>query len=290
MPNLGAHVSTAGGLHTAFERATTATCQVVQIFSKNQRQWHAKPLSDQHIQQFRTAHESWGSGPVIVHDSYLINMASPDDSLWQKSIAAFADELQRCEQLGIPMLVTHPGAHVGSGEAAGLARIGAALNQLLEQEIGGTTQILLETTAGQGSTLGYQFEHLAQLIALTEKHPRIGICVDTCHIFAAGYDIRTAATYTQTIDSLLHHIDQERIRAFHLNDSQGELGSRRDRHAAIGAGAIGIEGFRQLMNDPRFTHVPMVLETPKEPDESADTINLATLRNLRHTPAQGAAL
>ncbi len=281
MPNLGAHVSTAGGLHTAFERAATATCNVVQIFSKNQRQWNAKPLTTSDIDQFRSAHTAWGGGPLIVHDSYLINMASPDDALWERSIAAFQVELERCEQLGVQALVTHPGAHVGAGEEAGLERFGAALRRILDQGSGGTTKILLETTAGQGTCLGHSFEHLARLIELSNGHERVGICFDTCHVLAAGYDFRTPATYAATFAELERLVGLERLQAFHLNDSKGDLGSHLDRHTHIGAGNVGLEGFRLIMNDPRFAHIPMVLETPKEPDETADQKNLQTLRDLR---------
>ena len=288
MPNLGAHVSTAGGLHRAFERAVAATCHVVQIFSKNQRQWQAKPLTDKELDAFKAEHRAWGGGPLIVHDSYLINLGSPDDALWEKSIAAFAHELERCDQLGVPALVTHPGAHVGSGEDRGLERVGAALRRLLNDGIGGDTQILLEITAGQGTTLGHRFEHLQRLLELTEGHERVGVCFDTCHAFASGYDFRTPATYAATFDAFDHLIGLDRLRAFHLNDSKGDLGSHLDRHMHIGAGMIGLTGFSLLMNDPRFTAIPMALETPKEPDETADQVNLQSLRALRDAAvAQG---
>lgn len=285
MANLGAHVSTSGGLHTVFERAGQATCKVVQIFSKNQKQWQAKPLEAADIARFKDAHRDFGACPLIVHDSYLINMASPDDALWEKSIAAFAVELERCEQLGIPYLVTHPGAHVGSGEAAGLERIGAALRRLLAMGVGGETTILLETTAGQGTALGNRFEHLGQLLELTDGHQRVGVCMDTCHVLAAGYDFRTPELYGAMMDEFERQIGLDRLKAFHLNDSKTDLGSRVDRHTHIGEGFVGLEGFRSLLNDQRFASHPMVLETPKEPDETADNKNLATLRGLRHEAA-----
>lgn len=285
MANLGAHVSTSGGLHTVFERAGLATCNVVQIFSKNQKQWQARPLEVADIDRFKDAHREFGGCPLIVHDSYLINMASPDDTLWEKSIAAFAVELERCDQLGIPYLVTHPGAHVGSGEAAGLERIGAALRRLLELGVGGDTTILLETTAGQGTALGHRFEHLGRLLELTDGHQRVGVCLDTCHVLAAGYDFRTPEQYAAMMADFERHIGLDRLKAFHLNDSKTDLGSKVDRHTHIGEGFIGLEGFRSLLNDQRFARHPMVLETPKEPDETADNKNLATLRGLRHEAA-----
>lgn len=281
MPNLGAHVSTVGGLHTAFERAQATTCHVIQIFTKSQRQWNAKPLTAADCANFQAAHREAGLPPLIAHDSYLINLGSPDDGLWEKSIAAFRVELERCQQLGVGSLVTHPGAHVGSGEAAGLDRVGAALRRLLVEDVGGETQILLEITAGQGTALGHSFEHLARLIELCDGHPRLGICFDTCHGLAAGYDFRTAKGYQTTFDHFDRLIGIERLRAFHLNDSKNDLGSRVDRHTHIGEGFVGLAGFELIMNDPRFQTIPMALETPKEPDESADIRNLATLRGLR---------
>lgn len=285
MPNLGAHVSTSGGLHTVFERAGQTNCHVVQLFSKNQKQWNAKPLLDSDITRFRAAHRDFGGCPLLVHDSYLINLASPDDVLWEKSIAAFAVELERCQHLGIPYLVTHPGAHVGSGETAGLERVGAALRRVLHADVGGDTTILLETTAGQGTALGHRFEHLARLLDLADGHGRVGVCLDTCHILAAGYDFRTPEGYAATFEQFDHSIGLERLKAFHLNDSKTDLGSRVDRHTHIGEGSIGREGFRLLVNDLRFQAHPMVLETPKDPDESADIMNLQTLRGLRHAAA-----
>lgn len=286
MANLGAHVSTAGGLVRAFERAQTATCNVIQLFVKNQRQWQAKPLTPAEIADFRSAHSAWGGGPLIVHDSYLINLGSSDPALWQKSLAAFSDELERCAALGIPALVTHPGAHVGAGEATGLENVGRALRHILDNAIGGEVRILLETTAGQGTTLGARFEHLARLIELTDGHERIGVCFDTCHALAAGYDFRTAEGYAATMGDFERLIGLERLQAFHLNDSKGDVGSHLDRHTHIGDGHIGLAGFAHLMRDPRFAAVPMVLETPKEPDESADLVNLQRLRDLRTPPVE----
>lgn len=276
----GAHMSTSGGLHKAFGHGERAGCDTIQIFSKNQQQWRGKPLLDEDVARFKAEQQRCGMAPLIVHDSYLINLASPKDELWEKSIAAFADELERCQALGIPYLVTHPGAHTGAGEAAGLEREAEALNRLLGAGVGGDTIILLETTAGQGTCLGQRFEHLAYLIERASQPERIGICVDTCHMLAAGYDIRTPEACAATFAEFDRVIGVERIKAFHLNDSQKDLGSRVDRHAHIGKGCVGLEGFRAIVNDPRFAALPMILETPKGDDLAEDIENLAALRGL----------
>ncbi|MFN8570090.1 MAG: deoxyribonuclease IV [Kouleothrix sp.] len=276
----GAHMSISGGLHKAFGHGERAGCDTIQIFSKNQQQWRAKPLAEAEIAQVRAEQQRCGMSPLIVHDSYLINLASPNDELWEKSIAAFADELERCRLLGIPYLVTHPGAHTGSGEAAGLQREAVALNRLLDAGVGGDVMILLETTAGQGSCLGYRFEHLAQLIEQTSRADRLGVCVDTCHLLAAGYDIRSAEACAATFAEFDRVIGLARIKAFHLNDSQKDLGSKVDRHTHIGAGYVGIAGFHAIVNDPRFAELPMILETPKGDDLAEDLENLARLRAL----------
>ncbi len=276
----GAHMSISGGLFKAFAHGERAGCDTIQIFSKSQQQWKAKPLSEKDIELFKNEQQRTGYAPLVVHDSYLINLASPSDELWEKSIAAFREELERCHALGIPYLVTHPGAHTGSGEEAGLAREADALNRLFAEGVGGDVLVLLETTAGQGSCLGHRFEHLARLIELVEQNERLGVCVDTCHILAAGYDIRTPEAYAATFDEFNRVVGVERIKAFHVNDSQKGLGSRVDRHAHIGEGEIGIEGFRSLVNDPRFCDVPMILETPKGDDLAEDIANLAKLRDM----------
>jgi deoxyribonuclease-4 len=274
-------MSVAGGLHLAFERAHAAGCTALQIFSKSERQWHAKPLTDEAIAQFRAAQARTAINSVIVHDSYLINLASPKDDLWHKSIAAFGHEMERCERLDVPYLVTHPGAHTGAGADAGLRREADALNRLFADGVGGSTMVLLETTAAQGTTLGGRFEELAWLLEHTAAFPeRIGVCVDTCHIFAAGYDFRTPEGYAAVFDSLVALVGVERIKAFHLNDSKGTLGGHLDRHAAIGEGEIGLDGFRLVLNDARFVGLPMVLETPKGEDDAEDRRNLATLHAL----------
>lgn len=277
---LGAHMSIAGGLHKAFGHGEKAGCTALQIFSKNQQQWRAKPLTADEIAQFAAERQRHADWPLVVHDSYLINLASPKDDLWEKSIAAFGEELERCAALGIPYLVTHPGAHTGSGEEAGLQREADALNRLLDAGVGGDVMVLLETTAGQGTCLGYRFEHLARLTELVAHQERLGICVDTCHLLAAGYDIRTPEAYAATFAEFDRVIGLDRIRVFHVNDSQKDLGSRIDRHTHIGEGCVGLEGFRALVNDPRFKELPMILETPKNDDLAEDIANLATLRGL----------
>jgi len=276
----GAHMSISGGLHKAFGHGERAGCEALQIFSKNQQQWRAKPLTEADIAMFKAEHQRCGAWPLAVHDSYLINLATPGDELWEKSIAAFGEELERCAALGIPYLVTHPGAHTGSGEDAGLRREADALNRLFKEGVGGDVLVLLETTAGQGTCLGYRFEHLARLIELVEHQERLGICVDTCHILAAGYDIRTPEAYTATFAEFDRLVGLDRIKVFHVNDSQKGLGSRVDRHTHIGEGEIGIEGFRALVNDARFVDLPMILETPKGEDLAEDIANLAQLRGL----------
>ncbi len=276
----GAHMSISGGLHKAFARGETAGCDTVQIFSKNQQQWRAKPLIETDISLFKAEQQRSGFEPLIVHDSYLINLASPNDELWEKSIAAFGEELERCALLGIPYIVTHPGAHVGSGEEAGLLREAVAFNRLFDAGIGDGVTVLLETTAGQGTTLGYRFEHLARLMELINRTERLAVCVDTCHILAAGYDIRTPETYAATFAEFDQVVGIQHIKAFHLNDSQKDLGSRVDRHTHIGEGCIGIEGFRSLVNDARFAGLPMILETPKGEDLAEDIVNLEKLRGL----------
>lgn len=276
----GAHISVAGGLHQAFTRGQTAGCQTLQIFTKSERQWKAKPLTDDGIVEFKNEAKRTGIAPLLAHASYLINLASPDDNLWYRSIDAFAEELERCRLLDIPYLVLHPGAHTGSGMEAGLRRVADALDQLFARGAGGNVTVLLETTAGQGTCLGGSFEELAEMIALLRDPERAAVCVDTCHIFAAGYDFSSPEGYAATFDRLIEVLGRGRIAAFHLNDSKGAAGSHLDRHEAIGDGRIGVEGFRHLVNDPRFCGLPMILETPKGDDGAEDIRNLATLRGL----------
>ena len=281
---LGAHISTAGGLHQAFARGEAVGCNTVQIFSKNERQWQAKSLTEEQIAQFKAEATRAGLSPLMVHASYLINLAAPGDELWVRSTEACADELDRCAQLGIPYLVLHPGAHTGSGTEAGLKRVATAVDLIVEAGHGGDVKLLLETTAGQGTCLGGRIEELAAILDLLRNPERVAICADTCHLFAAGYDLATPEGYTATFDRLIELLGLDQIRAFHLNDSKGTLGSHLDRHEAIGEGEIGLEGFRQLINDSRFCGLPMVLETPKGKDGAEDRHNLATLRGLYSWP------
>jgi deoxyribonuclease IV len=276
----GAHMSVAGGCSKAFDRAEKAGCDSLQVFTKNSNQWRAKPLTDEEVLQWEKRRSETGIWPVVAHDSYLINLASPKDDLWEKSIEAFGIELQRCQQLGIRYLVTHPGSHTGSGEAAGLARVSEALNRLHDEMPDLNILTLLETTAGQGTNLGACFEHLATICEGVEDKSRVGYCLDTCHIFAAGYDFRTPDYYAETMNQFDDMLGIQHLHAIHLNDSKHDLGSRRDRHEHIGQGFIGHDGFRQFVNDPRLADVPGLLETKKDEDLKEDIENLATLRGL----------
>ena len=217
---------------------------------------------------------------VLSHSAYLINLGSPDDALWQRSINAMADEIVRAEALKLVGVVLHPGGHMGAGEEAGIARIVAGLDQVHDMTPGHKTLTLLETTAGQGTHLGYRFEQLRAMMDGVKEPDRIGFCVDTCHIFAAGYDIRTPETYAATMDEFDRVVGLNRIKGFHFNDSKKDLGSRVDRHDGIGSGFLGLDPFGFILNDPRFADVPMILETPKSEDMHEDVENLALLRSL----------
>ncbi len=282
MPFLGAHESIAGGLHLAFKRIQQVGGESLQIFTRNQRQWKAAPLSTDEIAEFTHAWNEAGNMPVASHASYLINLGSSKAEQAEKSVVALADELQRCALLGISFVVFHPGSHGGAGVEKGLDNVTTHLDQVIERAGDGckAVTILLETTAGQGTGLGYRFEELAYVLEKTKYSDRLGVCVDTCHIFAAGYDIRTPEAYEATFAEFDRIIGLDRIRFFHLNDSKKELGSRVDRHEHIGKGCIGLEGFRSLMNDHRFRHHAMTLETPKGKDLAEDRENLAVLRSL----------
>lgn len=280
--NLGAHMSIAGGVHLALQRGKSIGCNAVQLFVKSSNQWRAKALSPEEIDRFHKENASLTPGFVIAHTSYLINIASPDPALLKKSADSLLVELERCAILGIPYLVLHPGSHRGAGIDQGVGTIAATLNDLFEKTAGDGVSILLEITAGQGNTIGSTFEELAGIIDLVEDRSRVGVCFDTCHAFAAGYDIRTKKTYNATFRALDDIIGFDYLRAFHLNDSLKEFGSRRDRHTHIGKGEIGIEAFANLMRDKRFFDRPMVLETPKGPEMKEDVENLALLRSLRN--------
>lgn len=280
MPLLGAHMSIAGGVHLAFERMKEIGGRALQIFTTNQRQWKPYPLSPESIQRFRTNWEESGKVPVAAHGLYLINLAAADELTLSRSITAMAGELRRCEALGIQYLVMHPGAHVGEGPERGLARLAANLDKAMEAAQAPSVSILLETTAGQGSGLGSTFEQIRFILDASRYGPGMGVCFDTCHAFAAGYDIRTEDAYRETMSRFDAIVGLDRLKFFHLNDSKRELASHVDRHEHIGKGRIGLEGFRRLLNDPRFRNHPMVLETPKGKDMKEDRENLRILRSL----------
>jgi deoxyribonuclease IV len=282
MAILGAHMSIAGGYYKAVEAAQRVGCDCVQLFTKNNNQWRAKELTDEDASRFKTALVELKIAHPIAHDSYLINLASPDRELWKKSVDAFIVELLRAERLGIPFVVTHPGAYTTSSESAGIAAIARALDEVHRQTRGIATQCLLETTAGQGSCLGWQFEQLAAMIDAVKDPDRLGVCFDTCHVFAAGYPMGSEKDYKATMRSLDKSVGLKLVRAFHLNDSLKPLGSRVDRHAHIGRGELGRASFKFLMNDRRFRKVPMYLETPKGDEKGIDldVINLRVLRRL----------
>lgn len=278
--DFGTHASASGGVHKALQRAVDVGATSCQIFSKNERQWLAKPLDPAVVEEFRGERERTGIRQMVVHDSYLINLASPKDDIHEKSMAAFADELERCHTLQIQYLVTHPGAHTGSGVEAGIRKFADSLNRLHDQLPHITAITCLETTAGQGTTLGRSFEELAQIIDLVEAKDRVGVCLDTCHIFAAGYDIRTPDAYDATMDAFDSVVGLDKLRVIHLNDSKMPFASNRDRHEHIGEGEIGNEGFRSLVNDSRLSGLPGILETEKDPDGMHDRRNLELLRSL----------
>ncbi len=275
-------MSISGGYYRAVEIASDMGCDCVQLFTKNNNQWRAKEITDDDVKRFQTTLQERRIGHPIAHNSYLINLAAPDDVLWRKSIDAHRVELERAEMLGIPYVVAHPGAFTTSSEELGLKRIIAGLNEIHAETRGLKTRTLLETTAGQGSCLGCKFEHLAEIIAGVKDPEWLGVCLDTCHVFAAGYPLGTQKEYRATMKSLDATIGVTQVLAFHLNDSAKPFGSRVDRHAHIGQGHLGLEPFRNLLNDSRFRKVPMYLETPKEEGdgEHMDKANLRTLRSL----------
>lgn len=282
---LGAHMSIAGGLYRALERGAELACGAVQIFVKNQRQWAARPLSGDEVRAFVAARRRTRIRSVFAHASYLINLAAPDPVAWARAVEVFADELERAEALGLGALVIHPGSHMGAGLEAGLARVTAGIDAALERTRGYRVKVALENTAGGGHTIGRTFGELAALLERSAAPERLGVCVDTCHLHAAGYDLRTPAGYRGVMDECVSVLGPRRILAFHLNDARAPRGSGRDRHEHIGEGALGLGPFRRLLRDTRFARVPKVLETPKEPEPIADRKNLRTLRALRRVSA-----
>ena len=291
MPRLGAHLSIAGGLPRAVERAVVSGCDTLQIFTKSAGQWRARPLPDEEIQQFRCLVKQSGVRPVFAHNSYLINVAASNPQLRKQSLEALWDELVRAESLGLDGLIMHPGSYTSGTEAEGLCLIADALGELLSRRRL-KTMILLEHTAGQGTNLGHRFEHLAAILDGVRWSRRVAVCIDTCHLVAAGYDITHEQGYRRTFKELDGVVGLDRVKAFHLNDSKKPCGSRVDRHEHIGKGCLGLETFRRLLNDRRFSDLPMLLETPKEDGRGRrrssaaleidpyDAMNLATLRSL----------
>ena len=279
-PLLGAHMSIAGGVDKALLEGKKVDCDVIQMFTKSSRQWAARPYSKEEIQSFLANQKETGIATVIAHDSYLLNLGSPDEKLRKRSVGGFIDEMERCEILSIPYLIAHPGAHTGAGEEEGIKTIARSLNDIHASCPGYNVKIALEITAGQGSNLGYRFEQIRDMIDATKESDRLRVCFDTEHAFAAGYDIRTREDYERTFGEFDEIIGLKRLAAFHLNDSKKEFHSRVDRHEHIGKGHIGVDAFRMLMNDQRFWGIPMCLETPKGPDLKEDRENLALLRGL----------
>lgn len=277
---LGAHVSIAGGVDKAVERAANIGCTTFQIFTKNSNQWKATPLSDKVVQNYKRLIKLTKIKPVIAHDSYLINLCAKDRLILKKSREAFIDELVRCEILEINYLNFHPGSHMGMGEEDGIKLVVESINLAHEKTKGFKVKSMIETTAGQGTSIGYRFEQIRKIIDLVEDKRRLAVCVDTCHIFAAGYDIRSETSYLKTIEEFDSIIGLKYLKAFHLNDSKKGLGERVDRHEHIGKGKIGLNGFRFIMNDNRFSNIPKVLETPKGVDMREDVINMKILKSL----------
>ena len=278
----GSHLSIAGGMHNALLEAEKLGFDTVQVFTKNQQQWKCKPLEQAAIDEWSSHCKRLKFKKTVSHDSYLINLASADDALWRKSIDLFIEEVTRCALLGIPYLVTHPGAHLGTGEDAGLMRVAQALDEVHETVGPNHVTTCLEITAGQGSSLGYKLEHLAWIIEHVQQPKRLGVCLDTAHLFAAGYDFRGRkyTSFRKQVDAI---VGLKTVKVLHLNDSKKGLGSRVDRHDHIGKGTIGLDGFRPIVRDEAFADVPKILETPKlkaEDGRDWDAVNLETLRSL----------
>jgi deoxyribonuclease-4 len=276
---LGAHMSTAGGVDSALDRGKLLDCTAIQIFVKNNNQWFGKPLPEEEVKSFTAKREATGIF-VFAHSGYLINLASAKPDNHAKSIQSMLEELEKCEELGIPFIVLHPGSHGGQGEEEGIKRVAHSLDRLFKDTAGYKVKIALETTAGQGTGLGYKFDHFKQWFELISEPARLGVCVDTCHIYAAGYDIATDEGYINTWSEFKTLVGFNNLMAFHLNDSKKELNSRVDRHEHIGHGMLGSKVFEKLLNDEIFAPLPMVLETPKDPEMKLDQMNLQLLRSL----------
>jgi deoxyribonuclease-4 len=277
---LGAHMSIAGGPAEAVFRGQSVGCEAIAMFTKNNNQWKTKPLTQEDAECFQAALAETDIHPVVAHTSYLINLGSPDNALWKKSIASMKDELTRAELLGIPYLVVHPGSHTGKGVEYGLKRVAEALNRIHAELPGLRVMTLLEHTAGQGTNLCSRFEEIAQVQRMLVEKKRVGVCLDSCHLFAAGFDLRKPETYADTFKAFGDIVGIDQVKAWHLNDSKNPLGSHVDRHEHIGKGKIGRAGFRNLLNDPRWRDLPGLLETPKGPEMKEDVVNLRVLRRL----------
>lgn len=280
VPYLGAHTSIAGGIDLAFERMEKIGGKALQIFTANQRQWRSGEISTERIESYKARWRESGKPPVAAHDNYLINLAASDERILRQSLDAFCEELRRCKALGIPYLVMHPGAHGGEGTERGLLRLVKNLDLSIETSGVETVCVLIENTAGQGSSLGSSFEEIGFILQNSAFGSTMGMCLDTAHGFAAGYDLRDEEAYGRTFAKIEEQVGLDRLKFFHINDSKRELGSRVDRHEHIGKGKIGLEGFRLLLNDPRFERHPMVLETPKGKELEEDRENLRVLRSL----------
>jgi len=278
-------MSIAGGLPLALERGAELGCGVVQIFLKNQVQWRGRALAEDEVLAFRETQTRTGIATVFAHATYLINLASPDDAEWERSVGAFHDELERAERLGLPWVVIHPGSHKGAGAEAGLRRVARAVDELAGRTAGYAVRIALENTAGAGNLVGARASDLGRILELSRRPERLAVCLDTCHLFAAGYDIRARNGLLATVGEFADAVGLDRIVAFHLNDAKAGLGSGLDRHEHIGRGQIGLAAFRALLGHQRLGRRPMTLETPKGRD--GDRRNLATLRRLRRRSRPG---
>lgn len=277
---LGAHMSIAGGVSQALLRGEELGCQAVQLFVKNNLQWFSPSLTADEVGKFKNNLQQTEIKIAFAHACYLINLATPDEGIFKRSCDCLLEEYTRCERLGLPYITFHPGSHQGAGEEFGLQRVAQALNWLFSQRCEARVKVLLETTSGQGFQIGYQFDHLRKIQSLVEDRKRLGVCLDTCHIFSAGYDIRVPTVYEQTLKKFDEIVGLENLFVVHLNDSKYPLGSRHDRHEHIGKGALGLKAFRFLLNDKRVAHLPMVIETPKEDGSKMDIKNLNLLRSL----------
>ena len=284
-PLVGAHMSAAGGLVRAVERAVDAGCRTLQVFTKNSNQWDGKPVVAADAAAFRKAASDAGIAPLVSHSAYLINLASPDPVVRTRSIGALVDEIERCDSHAIPYLVLHPGSHGGDGEGTGLDRIARGLDEAAARTPGSGTTVLLETAAGQGACLGHDFAHLSAILARSDSRPRLALCLDTCHVHAAGYDVVSKEGWRRTLDALDAACGLGLVKVIHANDSKKERGCRVDRHERIGHGAIGAKGFANLMTEPAFEQVPKILETPKDEEGKWDREGLAALRKLARRKA-----